>query len=127
MPKMPPPPSRQTVTPPQDKGSIQNNVTEKALLVNRVAKRLGWVTTDDPDETIKFLSAEAEEMKENVYKYLESLAQLGSNVCHKENPGCLQCPMANGCRYHLARSKKSQTQSQRHGLGFFKRDKSKVV
>ncbi len=127
MPKMPPPPSRQTTTLPQDKGSIQNNVTEKALLVNRVAKRLGWVTTDDPDETIKFLSAEAEEMKENVYKYLESLAQLGSNMCHKENPSCLQCPMANGCRYHLSHSKKSQTQPQRHGRGLFKRDKSKVV
>jgi len=56
MPKMPPPPSRQVVNTPQNKGNIQNNVTEKAILVNRVAKRLGWVTTDDPDETIKFLS-----------------------------------------------------------------------
>ena len=96
-------------------------------MVNRVAKRLGWVTTDDPDETIKFLSAEAEEMKENVYKYLESLAQLGGNFCHKDNPSCLQCPMANGCRYHSGHSKKSHTQPQRHGLGLFKRDKSKVV
>jgi uncharacterized protein len=127
MPKMPPPPSREVTTIPQNKGSIQNNVTEKAVLVNRVAKRLGWVTTDDPDETIKFLSAEAEEMKENVYKYLESLAQLGGNFCHEANPSCLQCPMANGCRYHIAHSKKSQTQPQRHGLGLFKRDKSKVV
>ncbi|HIH29651.1 MAG TPA: DUF87 domain-containing protein, partial [Thermoplasmata archaeon] len=127
MPKMPPPPSRQVATPPQNNGNIQNNVTEKAIQVNRVAKRLGWVTTDDPDETIKFLSAEAEEMKENVYKYLESLAQLGGNFCHKENPSCLQCPMANGCRYHISHSKKSQPQAQRHGLGLFKRDKSKVV
>lgn len=127
MPKMPPPPSRQTTNPPQNKENIQNNVTEKAIQVNRVAKRLGWVTTDDPDETIKFLSAEAEEMKENVYKYLESLAQLGGNFCHKENPSCLQCPMASGCRYHNAHNKKSHTQPQKHGLGLFKRDKSKVV
>ncbi len=127
MPKMPPPPSRQTTTTPQNKENIQNNVTEKAVLVNRVAKRLGWVTTDDPDETIKFLGAEAEEMKENVYKYLESLAQLGGNFCHKDNPSCLQCPMANGCRYHSGHSNKSHTQPQRHGLGLFKRDKSKVV
>jgi hypothetical protein len=127
MPKMPPPPSRQPASTPPNQVNIQNNVTEKAVLVNRVAKRLGWVTTDDPDETIKFLSIEAEEMKENVYKYLESLAQLGGNFCHKENPSCLQCPMANGCRYHLSHSKKSHTQPQRHGLGLFKRDKSKVV
>lgn len=127
MPKMPPPPSRQRPNEPQNKENIQNNVTEKAILVNRVAKRLGWVTTDDPDETIKFLSAEAEEMKENVYKYLESLAQLGGNFCHKENPGCMQCPMANGCRYHLSHHKKSQTAPQRHGLGLFKREKSKVI
>jgi hypothetical protein len=127
MPKMPPPPSRQAAITPPNQANIQNNVTEKAVLVNRVAKRLGWVTTDDPDETIKFLSIEAEEMKENVYKYLESLAQLGGNFCHKENPSCLQCPMANGCRYHISHSKKSHTQLQRHGLGLFKRDKSKVV
>jgi uncharacterized protein len=127
MPKMPPPPSRQATNTPHNQGNIQNNVTEKAIQVNRVAKRLGWVTTDDPDETIKFLSVEAEEMKENVYKYLESLAQLGSNFCHKDNPSCLQCPMANGCQYHLVHSKKSHLQPQRHGLGLFKRDKSKVV
>jgi hypothetical protein len=35
--------------------------------------------------------------------------------------------MANGCQYHLAHSKKSHMQPQRHGLGLFKRDKSKVV
>jgi DNA helicase HerA-like ATPase len=127
MPKMPPPPSRQETTPVQKQGNIQNNVTEKAIMVNRVAKRLGWVTTNDPDETIKFLSQEAEEMKENVYKYLESLAQLGGNFCHKENPSCLQCPMSNGCRYQIAHSKKSQPQSIKHGLGLFKRDKPRII
>jgi DNA helicase HerA-like ATPase len=127
MPKMPPPPSRQEAAPVQKPGNIQNNVTEKAIMVNRVAKRLGWVTTNDPDETIKFLSQEAEEMKENVYKYLESLAQLGGNFCLKENPSCLQCPMSNGCRYQIAHSKKSQPQSIKHGLGLFKRDKPRIV
>ena len=127
MPKMPPPPSRQEATPVQKPGNIQNNVTEKAIMVNRVAKRLGWVTTNDPDETIRFLSQEAEEMKENVYKYLESLAQLGGNFCHKDNPSCLQCPMSNGCRYQIAHSKKSQPQPHKHGLGLFKRDKPRIV
>jgi DNA helicase HerA-like ATPase len=127
MPKMPPPPSRQVVDSEQKPGTIQNNVTEKAIMVNRVAKRLGWVSTDDPDETIKFLSVEAEEMKENVYKYLESLAQLGVNFCHKENPSCLQCPMVNGCHYHLSQGKKSHPQQLKHGLGLFKRDKPRIV
>ena len=127
MPKMPSLPSRQEATPIQKPGDIQNNVTEKAIMVNRVAKRLGWVTTNDPDETIKFLSQEAEEMKENVYKYLESLAQLGGNFCHKENPSCLQCPMGNECRYNIAHSKKSHPQSHKRGLGLFKRDKPRIV
>jgi DNA helicase HerA-like ATPase len=127
MPKMPPPPSRQGTAPTQKPGNIQNNVTEKALLVNRVAKRLGWVTTDDPDETIKFLSQEAEEMKENVYKYLESLAQLGGNFCHKENPSCLQCPMSSGCRYQRMRSKKAHSLSQKHRVSLFKREKQRIV
>lgn len=127
MPKMPPPPSRQEARQGQKPGNLEKNVTEKAIMVNRVAKRLGWVTTDDPDETIKFLSLEAEEMKENVYKYLESLAQLGANFCHKETPSCLQCPMANGCRYHLAHTKKSHSQTQKHRLGLFKRDKVRTI
>jgi DNA helicase HerA-like ATPase len=127
MPKMPPPPSRQTTESKEKPGAIQNNVTEKAIMVNRVAKRLGWVSTDDPDETIKFLSVEAEEMKENVYKYLESLAQLGINFCHKENPTCLQCPMVNGCQYHLTHGKKSHPEHLKHGLGLFKRDKQRTV
>jgi endonuclease III len=96
-------------------------------MVNRVAKRLGWVTTNDPDETIKFLSQEAEEMKENVYKYLESLAQLGGNFCHKDDPSCPQCPMGAGCRYNSSHNKKSQPQPQKHGLGLFKRDKPRAV
>jgi len=127
MPKMPPPPSRQEAHSAQKPGNIQNNVTEKAVMVNRVAKRLGWVTTNDPDETIKFLSQEAEEMKENVYKYLESLAQLGGNFCHKDNPNCLQCPMSNGCQYNIAHNKKHRPQLQKHGLGLFKRDKPRIV
>ncbi len=127
MPKMPPPPSRQEARQGQKSGDLQKNVTEKAIMVNRVAKRLGWVTTDDPDETIKFLSIEAEEMKENVYKYLESLAQLGANFCHKDNPSCLQCPMASGCRYHLAHSKKAHSQGPKHRLGLFKREKARTI
>lgn len=127
MPKMPPPPSRQETRPTGKPENIQKNVTEKAIMVNRVAKRLGWVTTDDPDETIKFLSIEAEQMKENVYKYLESLAQLGASFCHKENPTCVKCPMGNGCRYHQTHAKKSHHQLQKPRLGFLKRDRPRTV
>ena len=74
-------------------------VTGKAKLVSRVANRLGWVSTDDPEEAMSILSEEAKKMNENVYKYLESLAKLGRTVCHTENPDCLQCPMKEGCGY----------------------------
>ncbi len=127
MPKMPPPPSRQEASAAQKPRNLQNNVTEKAVMVNRVAKRLGWVTTNDPDETIKFLSQEAEEMKENVYKYLESLAQLGGNFCHKDNPNCPQCPMGNGCQFNNAHKKKNHPQLHKRGLGLFKKDKPKIA
>ena len=84
----------------------KDNVTEKARNVNRVAKRLGWVSTDDPDETIKTLTKEAEKMKENVYKYLESLAKLGKNFCHEKDPECINCPMNQGCKYRATHGKK---------------------
>lgn len=77
----------------------KNNVTDKAKNVSRVANRLGWVSTDDPDEAIKILSKEAKKMNENVYKYLESLAKLGRTFCSEQNPKCMQCPMKNGCQY----------------------------
>ena len=84
----------------------KNNITEKARNVNRVAKRLGWVSTDDPDETIKILTKEAEKMKENIYKYLESLAKLGKNFCHEKDPKCIRCPMNQGCKYRATHGKK---------------------
>jgi len=117
IPKMPDP--RQTGDLPKEevKGSTQspkNNggLTEKAFLVNRVAKRLGWVSYDDPEKTIIFLTKEAEKMKENVYQYLESLATLGSQFCSEQTPKCDLCPMNSGCIYSHAHSKK---------LGFFKK------
>lgn len=54
MPKMPPPPQRAESTAVAQPLS-KVTVTEKAINVNRVARRLGWVSTDDPDETIRFL------------------------------------------------------------------------
>jgi hypothetical protein len=80
----------------------QKNVTDKAKNVTRVANRLGWVSTEDPDEAIKSLTKEAEKMNENVYKYLESLAKLGRNYCFKENPKCINCPMNQGCKFRAA-------------------------
>lgn len=79
-----------------------NNVTEKAANVARVANRLGWVTTTDPDEAIKILTREAEKMDEDAYKYLESLAKLGRDFCFTQNPDCVKCKMNRGCKYWLA-------------------------
>lgn len=78
------------------------NITDKAKNVARIANRLGWVDTDDPDEALKLLTKEAEKMNENVYKYLESLAKLGQNYCFVENPNCMKCPMNQGCKYRTS-------------------------
>ncbi|MFW6120322.1 MAG: helicase HerA domain-containing protein [Petrotogales bacterium] len=104
IPKMPPPQKKQVAPPTSE--SRAKRVTQKAVIVNRVAKRLGWVTTDDPEETIKQLAVEAEKMKENVYKYLDSLAKLGERFCHEKNPECAHCPMNSGCQYSSSRPKK---------------------
>ncbi len=105
MPKMQMPPRQaQVPTPPQQ--HFSNGPTEKALIVLRVAQRLGWVKTDDPNEAVKFLSTEAEKMNENPYKYLESLAQLGKNFCHAKEPACPRCPMKDGCRFSHAHLRK---------------------
>jgi hypothetical protein len=93
------------VRPPTSANGKNGTLTEKAFLVNRVAKRLGWVKTDDPEKTIKFLTAEAEQMKENVYQYLESLAKLGRSVCQEKDPECTKCPMSTGCAYHQGHGK----------------------
>jgi DNA helicase HerA-like ATPase len=109
IPKMPtPPPQRSNLQPEPTKKPTpaRDSMTEKAKAVNRVAKRLGWVSTDDPDETIKILTKEAEKMNENVYKYLDSLAQLGKKFCHEQNPTCIKCPMNKGCQYRTTQGKK---------------------
>ena len=79
----------------------KDNTTEKAKNVTRVANRLGWVNTQNPDEAIKTLTSEAQKMNENVFKYLESLAKLGINYCHDNNPTCEKCPMSSGCKYNI--------------------------
>jgi hypothetical protein len=110
IPKMPAPQPRpkeqQQPTPKLAPQPLKSNPTDKARTVNRVAKRLGWVSTDDPNETIRILTREAEKMKENVYNYLESLAVLGNNFCYEANPNCMRCPMNSGCRYGTSRSLK---------------------
>jgi len=102
--KMPTPPPQPKIEIPTPKPATKksSNLTEKASDVARVANRLGWVSTEDPDEAIKILSKEAEKMNENVYKYLESLSRLGRNFCHKENPRCIKCPMNKGCKYRAS-------------------------
>jgi len=110
IPKMPTPPSFKKEVPessPKIESSPQvTGFTQKAIIVNRVAKRLGWIDTDDPDDTIKILTKEAEKMKENVYKYLDSLATLGKKFCHENNPECIRCPMNAGCKYKTSRPKR---------------------
>jgi DNA helicase HerA-like ATPase len=116
-PKLPTPPPQPQVKPstPEPKPAKENtnNLTQKAGDVSRVANRLGWVSTDDPDEAIKTLTKEAEKMNENVYKYLESLAKLGRNFCHTENPTCIKCPMNSGCKYRVTAASQKK--------GFFKK------
>jgi len=85
-------------------------VTDKAKNVGRVAKRLGWVDTEDSDEAIKALTKEAEKMNENVYKYLDSLSKLAEDFCSLENPKCIKCPMGQGCKYRMS------LQTQKKGL-----------
>jgi hypothetical protein len=102
--KMPTPSPQPKIETPTSKpvAKESSNLTQKANDVARVANRLGWVSIDDPDEAIKILSREAEKMKENVYKYLESLSRLGRNFCHAENPNCIKCPMNKGCKYRVS-------------------------
>jgi len=95
LPREPKPGQRVPAT-PQVK-TKKTPLTEKAYIMNRVAKRLGWVTIDDPEKTIKFLAEEAEKMKENVYQYLESLVNLGLSFCFEKNPDCRNCPMNDSC------------------------------
>jgi len=100
-------PSIQTETPVQQPTAHapvkkEPSVTNKAKNVSRIANRLGWVDTKDPDEALKTLTKEAEKMNENVYKYLESLAKLGQNYCFEENPNCMKCPMNQGCKYRAS-------------------------
>jgi len=94
---------QQQKTPPTPKPTTEQkpkqHATEKAERVTRVANRLGWVSTTNTDEAIAFLTEEAKKMDENVYKYLESLAQLGKNVCYENDPNCIKCPMKDGCKY----------------------------
>lgn len=107
-PYIPPKIAEPTFTPPKIKVEQRkptdngNNVTEKAADVARVASRLGWVTTTDPDEAIKVLTKEAEKMNENAYKYLESLAKLGRDFCDIQKPDCVRCPMNKGCKYCIS-------------------------
>jgi DNA helicase HerA-like ATPase len=104
MPTPPPQPKVETPTSKQEPKKEITTLTDKANDVARVANRLGWVTTDDPDEAIKILSKEAEKMNENVYKYLESLSNLGKKFCYIENPKCIKCSMNQGCQYRAKQS-----------------------
>ncbi len=105
-PSVQPTPAIQEQKPKPSPPTQQKNnahATDKAIRVTRVANRLGWVSTTDTEEAIQFLSEEAKKMDENVFKYLESLSQLGINYCHETDPNCLKCPMNKGCNYRSQR------------------------
>jgi len=110
-PKMPtPPPQPKMPDPKPEKPAPKetSSLTDKAKNVSRVANRLGWVSTDNPDEAIKILTKEAEKMNENVYKYLESLSKLGQNFCFKDDPKCIKCPMNQGCNYRRSKGEEKK-------------------
>jgi hypothetical protein len=100
-----PQPQTQPTSTPDPEQKPTKHATEKAEQVTRVANRLGWVSTKDNDEAIAFLTEEAKKMDENVYKYLDSLAQLGKNYCHENEPNCIKCPMKDGCKYRAQQGK----------------------
>lgn len=104
IPKAPAPPPKPVEQPVQktEEPVKKQNVTAKAIEVTRVANRLGWSDTADPEETIALLTKEAEKMNENVYKYLDSLSQLAKNFCFIENPKCIKCPMNEGCKHRTS-------------------------
>ncbi|RLF29662.1 MAG: hypothetical protein DRJ99_03425 [Thermoplasmata archaeon] len=102
---------RYTTTIPPPPKTIERPT--KAEYVHRVANRLGWVQTSDPQETIEILSKEAKKMKEDIYKYLDSLAKLGKVFCHEKEPNCIRCPMNEVCKY-----RKEKTLVKRKGLIF---------
>ena len=108
IPKTPTPPPRieKTSPPPSEPKPKEEKFTSKAKNVHKVANRLGWVTADNPDETIKILTKEAEKMKENVTQYLESLARLGEKFCLDDDPVCIKCPMNQNCKYRLSHGEK---------------------
>jgi hypothetical protein len=110
-PSTPEPVQKRRPVPPITTSQQKETVTEKAKHVTRVANRLGWVETENPEEAMHILSEEAEKMNENVYKYLESLAKLGRTVCLIETPSCGKCPMQTGCNYA-----KSHTEKKKIGL-----------
>jgi len=105
IPKAPAPPKSSESKTSKPEPVKKETVTAKAKDVCRVANRLGWVNTDDPDKTIEILTEEAQKMKENVYKYLDSLAQLGKNFCYETDPKCIKCPMNEGCKYRNSQGK----------------------
>jgi len=107
-------PQKSSPTPPTPQPKPKKHATEKAERVTRVANRLGWVNTTDTEEAIEFLTEEAKKMDENVFKYLESLADLATNFCHETDPNCMKCPMKDGCNY---RAKTGKTQKK----GLFRR------
>ncbi|MEF8847525.1 MAG: DUF87 domain-containing protein [Candidatus Thermoplasmatota archaeon] len=93
----------------KNKQNKKKKPTKKAINVSRVANRLGWVSTDDANEAMEKLTKEAEKMNENVYKYLQSLARLGKDFCHKQNPDCSKCPMNESCNFSKTKNKKKKS------------------
>lgn len=72
--------------------------------VHRIANRLGWVETKEPDKTEREL---AEELPgEYKIEINELFVKFGQFICTPQSPRCSQCPLAAGCpRIGVTRSR----------------------
>ncbi len=78
-------------------GYRERNKHER-IAIQRVAKRLGVVTTDDPDQALHFLRRVYPD-DEDVVRYLDQLAAIGRSIC-LDPPRCISCPLADRCQHH---------------------------
>ncbi|OPY31090.1 MAG: G/T mismatches repair enzyme [Methanomassiliicoccales archaeon PtaU1.Bin124] len=65
--------------------------------VHRISNRLGWVSTDDADETETALRRIAPKDKWSEINRL--MVRFGQKTCLPRNPRCGQCPVSSRCNY----------------------------
>jgi A/G-specific adenine glycosylase len=72
--------------------------------VKRVMSRLFMIKADNPSQLMKKLWEKVEWLmpSKDAQKYNQALMDLGSLVCKRSQPLCLQCPFSKTCKAYLA-------------------------